>query len=164
MNKKLNADWEQFDCITHTIADEHSLAHSFMILLFIPNKVCQLTNVTLEFLIILLPLLPPPSATTTYSLLLSYEKKQIDNWKMIHNKATNRLCDSALYCLLIFTLCSSWSWKIKFDVWKASNPFLDFHFNIFDINHLLSCLLLFSIWRSFKLFLQRKKYFTLLML
>ena len=42
---------------------------------------------------------------------------------MIHNKATNRLCDSALYCLLIFTLCSSWSWKIKFDVWKASKSF-----------------------------------------
>ena len=48
-----------------------------MILLFIPNKVCQLTNVTLEFLIILLPLLPPPSATTTYSLLLSYEKNRL---------------------------------------------------------------------------------------
>ena len=62
---------------SHTIADEHSLAHSFMILLFIPNKVCQLTNVTLEFLIILLPLLPPPSATTTYSLLLSYEKNRL---------------------------------------------------------------------------------------
>lgn len=30
------------------------------------------------------------------------------------DKATNRLCDSAVYCLLIFTFISSWSlWKIN---------------------------------------------------
>ena len=73
---------------------------------------------------------------------------------MIHNKATNRLCDSALYCLLIFTLCSSWSWKIKFDVWKASKSFLGLLLQYFL--HKSSFLVFFfilSIWRSFELFL-----------
>ena len=58
----------------------------------------SLTNV--NFLIIP-ALLLLPSATTNSIIIM--ENLQIDKKEMIHNKATNRLCDSALYCLLIFT-------------------------------------------------------------
>ena len=47
------------------------------------------------------------------------ENLQIDKKEMIHNKATNRLCDSAVSCLLIFTFIFMVIMKKKYiDVWN----------------------------------------------